>query len=79
MLVKEINLVFGHSAVRVESSTDSTLVTLRINSYVLDEGKSKPGHEYYNEAEVSEIYLESKELKEVIKALQEVVVEEETE
>ncbi|MFS0822135.1 hypothetical protein [Bacillus sp. 1P02SD] len=79
MFKKEINLVFEDSGVKVEYNSDSTLVTLRVNDYLLNENKSTPELDYYEERNMTEIYLTSKQLKEVIKALEQMVVEEDEE
>lgn len=76
MISKTVNLAFEHCGIQLESNIYSGLITIRINDLVLDEIKSEGHLECFKEKNVVEIYPDVDELKEVIKALQQILPEE---
>lgn len=76
MLSKMVHLLFEDAGFQFEYNTDSTLVTIRVNDFKLDEKNSKEGHEVYKENNKTEVYIDPNELKEVVKALSELIPEE---
>jgi hypothetical protein len=76
-MIKSVNLVLEDTGLQVEYNSASCLVTIRLNEFVMDEEKSKPGHDVYKESGVVEVYPSVDEVKEIIKALQNILPEEE--
>lgn len=76
MISKKIDLSFEDCAIQLEADIYSGLITVRINEYVLDLEKSKPNQEVYKSGDVVEIYPAASELKEIIRALQQIIPEE---
>lgn len=76
-MIKTINLVLEDAGIRLESNNGSDLITVRLNGFVLDEKQSKKGHEFYKESEVVEVYPSVEEVKVIIKALQQILPEDE--
>lgn len=72
MISKEIELNFGDSnaMARINSDSDTGLITLSITEFEKDEEKSKPFHDVYEACSTTEIYLGDKEIKYLIKALE---------
>lgn len=72
MISKEIRMIFddSHAMARIVSDSDTGLITLSITEFEKDEENSKPFHDSYKECSTTEIYLEDKEVKSLIKALE---------
>lgn len=75
-MIKTINLILEDTGLSLESDGDSGLVTIRLNNFVFDEEKSTESNKFYNEKDVVEVYPSVDEVKEIIKALQQVLPEE---
>lgn len=78
-MIKTINLILEDIGIQVESNDSSDLITVKLNSYVINEEKSVPGHTHYEVKDVIEVYPTIDEVKEIIKALQQVLPKEELE
>lgn len=74
---KSIHLVMEDTGLQVEYNDDSGIVIVRLNNFILDSEKSKPGHEVFKENHVVEVYPSVEEVKEIIKILQQILPEEE--
>lgn len=75
---KEISLLFEQSSFEVETDNDSNLVMVRVNEHLLDEEKSTLGNSYYKSGNKIEVFFDVLEVKQIIKALQQVLPEDET-
>lgn len=78
-MMKNITLCLEDCAIQLEVYSDSDLVTVRLNDFVKDEERSQPHHEVHKENNVVEVYPSVDEVKEIIKALQLILPEEEQE
>jgi hypothetical protein len=76
-MIKSVNLVLEDTGINAEYDSNSSLVKIRVNEFILDEEKSSPGHEVYKEGNVVEVYPTVDEVKGIIKALQNILPEEE--
>jgi hypothetical protein len=77
MLVKEINLIFEHFSLELESNPDMGALVLRLTEFALDEEKTTPECDFYKTKNKLEIYPDYDEIKKIIKALQQILPEDE--
>lgn len=77
-MFKIIHVVGEEFGLRVDRNEDSEAVVLCLNDYILDEKKSEPGNPVYRENRKLEVYPTVDEVNEIIKALQQILPEEET-
>lgn len=77
MLTKEINLSFEHFELKLECNANMGTVILRVTEFVLDEEKSTPECDFYKTNNKLEIYPGVDDLKEIIKAMQQIIPEDE--
>jgi uncharacterized protein YqgV (UPF0045/DUF77 family) len=75
MVEKRITLLLEDAGLRLEFNAASTLITVCLNDFVLDEEATKSGHEVFKEKNKVEVFLDVYEVKEIIKALQQVLPE----
>lgn len=75
-IYKEINLHFEDCRFEMEANTESDLVILRLNDFVKNEEDSSPSNEVYKVGNKIEVYSNFDEVKALIKALQEILPEE---
>lgn len=76
-MFKIIHLVGEEFGLQIDRNEDSEAVVLRLNDFVLDEEKSKPGHSSFKVHNVLEVYPTIDEVKEIIKALEQILPEDE--
>jgi hypothetical protein len=74
---KEIKLTFDHMALELECDPDSGIVIMRLQEIILNEEKSTPNRDYYETKNTVEVYPDTDEINEIIKALQNILPEEE--
>jgi hypothetical protein len=78
-MIKSISLILEDTGLQIEHDTNSDLVSIRLNEYVLDLEETTPGNEVYIENDFVKVYPTVDEVKEIIKALQSILPEEEIE
>lgn len=76
-MYKSIQVVLDDTGLQVESNYDSGLIKIRLNNFTEDTNESKPGHDVFKEKDVVEVFPSFDDVKEIIKALQQVLPEEE--
>ncbi|WP_026572475.1 hypothetical protein [Bacillus sp. UNC438CL73TsuS30] len=72
---KEIKLVFEHIGFELESDPDTGIVILRLKELCVDDEQSIPEISVYKEKNIIEVYPLVDELKEMIKAMQQILPE----
>lgn len=75
-MIKTINLTLEDTGLRLEREHSSDLIKIRLNDFVTDQEKSKPGHEVFIANSIVEVLPSVKEVKEIIKALQNILPQE---
>jgi hypothetical protein len=75
-MFKSITLTGEEFGLQIDRNPDSDIISFRFNDFIYDEEKSKPGHAFYKENNILEVNASIEEVKEIIKALQEILPEE---
>jgi hypothetical protein len=75
-MFKSIQITGEEFSLQIDRNADMDLAVLRINDFILDEEKTKPGETFYQANRVLEVYPTIDEVKEIIKALQQILPEE---
>lgn len=76
---KEINLSFKEMAIELESDPESGIIIMRFKEFVIDQEKTTtPEYVYYKQKNTFEVYPFVEEVKEIIKALQQILPEDES-
>ncbi|EFV78989.1 hypothetical protein HMPREF1013_00873 [Bacillus sp. 2_A_57_CT2] len=73
---KNVTLLGEDFCLQIEHGTDSNMVTVTLNDFVINKEKSTPEHEYFEANDKVEVYLTPEEVEEVILAFQQVLVKE---
>lgn len=77
MLKKEINVIFKDFEVELEHFPDMCSTILRLTEYVVDKEKTTQECDIYKVNNKIEVYPDYEQIKEMIKALQQILPEEE--
>lgn len=75
-MFKSITLTGGELGLQIDRDPDSDIISFRFNDFIYDEENSKPGHAVYKENNILEVNASIEEVKEIIKALQQILPEE---
>lgn len=73
MIYKSVSLTFEDFSVDIERDNDSFFSTITIKTFDLDTEKSTPNNDVYKIDQTFEFYANDEEVKEIIKALTEII------
>jgi uncharacterized protein YwqG len=76
-MFKFIHLIGEEFGLQIDRNVDMDIFVLRLNDFIEDEENSAPGKKVFKENRILEVYPTVDEIKQIIKALKEILPEDE--